>query len=215
MKSLLCVALILTSSAASAQLAPGQSGSSSLHTFNGSVAWDTLIFFSNCYVSSERSKALQLVSTPAGSLEEAKTYKKLFSKPDQGCLGDVSALSVPWQFVRGSVAESFYRKKIPVPAELAVTTPMLPENTKNLSDIATCFVGRNTADARQLVEMTYPGSKQESQAVTNIMPQMAECLPPNLPKAPQFDTMLIRFRVAEALWKLGMVATDSAIRTAR
>ena len=202
------LALVAVPSAANAQLAPGRSGISTQQTFGGQMAWDVLVEFGNCYASREQAKALELVSTPAGSLEEAKIYKRLFRKADQGCLGDISSLSVPWQFVRGAVAEGFYQKRIQVPASLTVTTPMLPENALTLSDIATCYVARNPDPARVLVETTRPGTKKEFEAVSALMPGMAECLPANLPKAPQFDTMLIRFRIAEALWRLGMVRSD-------
>jgi hypothetical protein len=205
MRILLCIALLVSSSVASAQLAPGQSGHSSHQTFTGSVAWDALAYFGSCYASREQKKALDLVSTAPGSLEEAKTYKRLFTKPNVSCLRDLSSLSVPWQYVRGSVAEGFYQKGIPVPANLAVTTPMLPEKAVTLSDVAICYVGRHPDAAKTLIETTAPGSKKESQAIDALMPRMAECLPSNLPEAPQFDTMLIRFRIAEALWRLGMV----------
>jgi hypothetical protein len=209
MRAVLCIAMLASSSVATAQIAPGQSGHSSQRYFSGQVAWDTLTEFGNCYASREREQALQLVSTPPGSLDEAKTYKRLFRKADQGCLGDVSSLSVPWQFVRGAVAEGFFQKRIPVPANLATTVPMLPENTKSLSDVALCYVARHPEQARALVETTRPGTKKESEAISAMMDGMAECLPPNLPEAPQFDTMLIRFRIAEALWRRGMVRSES------
>jgi hypothetical protein len=205
MRAILCVAMIALSSAAAAQLAPGRSGMSSQQTITGQIVWTELASFGACYASSEREKALKLVSTPAGTIHEAKVYKELFRKADQMCLGDLSSMSVPWQFVRGAVAEGFYAKRIPVPANLAASGPMLPENAKSLSDVALCYAGRHPEAARALIESTRPGTKKESEAIDAMMPELANCLPSNLPKAPEFDTMLIRYRIAEALWRLGMV----------
>ena len=88
----LFLALVLCSSAASAQMAPGRSGTSSQVTITGQQAWNELADFGECYASSEQANALKLVSTPAGTIDEAKVYKALFQSPDQGCLGDISSM---------------------------------------------------------------------------------------------------------------------------
>jgi hypothetical protein len=206
---ILLMTLVLYSSASSAQIAPGRSGSSSMYTITGQQAWNELADFGTCYASSEREKALKLVSTPAGTIEEAKVYKALFKSADQGCLGDLSSMSVPWQYVRGAVAEGFYAKRIPVPANLAISSPMAREKVKNISDMATCYVGSHADQARALIEATRPGSKKESAALEVMFPDLVACIPPNPANSPQFDPMIVRFRIAEALWRLGMVKGQS------
>ena len=70
-----------------------------------------------------RTGTFALIATDPGSLEEAKTYKKLFSKPYQSCLGDVTQFNVSHTLVRGAIAEGLYRKKIPLPTALIVPAP--------------------------------------------------------------------------------------------
>jgi len=201
----LFLALVLCSSAAPAQMAPGRSGTSSQVTITGQQAWNELADFGECYASSEQANALKLVSTPAGTIDEAKVYKALFQSPDQGCLGDISSMSVPWQYVRGAVAEGFYTKRIPVPANLAVATPMAREKVTNLSEMALCYAGGHAAGARSLIENTRPGSKQQEKAIDAMLQDLVACIPPNPANNPQFDPMIVRYRIAEALWRLGMV----------
>lgn len=207
---LTALSAVTISSAASAQLAPGRSGSSSQYTFTGPQAWNDLASFGACYASYERESALKLVSTEAGTIEEAKTYKQLFKMPDQRCLGDLSSLTVPWQYVRGAVAEGFYTKRIPVPANLAVTAPPVREKVKNMSDMAVCYVGAHPDKARALIEGTRPGSKQSNAALEAMIPDLVACIPPNPAHTPQFDFMIVRYRIAEALWRLGMVRSRSS-----
>ena len=72
--------LIALPSAAMAQIAPGQSGISTEHTYEGRGALDDLASFGQCFASNQTKDAIRLVSTPPGSVDEAKVYKALFSK---------------------------------------------------------------------------------------------------------------------------------------
>ena len=210
MKHALFLALIILSSAASGQVAPGRSGTSSQTTISGQQVWNELATFGACYASQQQADALKLVGTPAGTVEEAKVYKQLFTSADQGCLGDISSMSVPWQYVRGAVAEGFYVKRIPVPANLAVTTPMPREKVQNFSDMAVCYVRAHADKSRALIEGTRPGSKKEREALQAMMPDLIACTPPNPANNPQFDPLIVRYRIAEALWRLGMVKSQSS-----
>ena len=209
MKRFLVMTLVLASSPSSAQVAPGRSGTSSAYTITGQQVWNELASFGSCYASSEQENALKLVSTPAGTIEEAKVYKALFTSADQGCLGDLSSMSVPWQYVRGAVAEGFYVKRIPVPANLAVSVAVPREDVKNFSDMAVCYVGAHSDKARALIEGTRPGSKSETAALEAMLPDLIACTPPNPANSPQFDPLIVRYRIAEALWRMGMVKSQS------
>jgi len=166
---------------------------------------DTLSDYGKCYASTERKDALKLVATRPGSVEEAQTYKQLFQKPYQSCLGSVTTLRVWHLMVRGAIAEGLYKKKIPVPANLAVAAAPAGEQVRNISDAAVCYAAAHRGEAQSLVDSTRPGTKEEYGAVSALFPGFAECIPATARKSMQLDTTLVRFRIAEALWRLGMV----------
>jgi hypothetical protein len=198
------VALLAAPSAASAQLGTGKSGVSSEYRFSGRGAYDELNAFGECFATKQTKDALRLVGTEAGSADEARVYKALFSK-EQFCLGSLSGLSVPWQFVRGAVGEGFYARRVPVPANLALPRDLAPAKVQSVMDAATCYVGQHPADARALIETTKPATKEEMAAFDAHWAEFEACLPANMPKGYKFDTLLLRYRIAEALWRQGWV----------
>jgi hypothetical protein len=42
-----------------------------------------------------------------------------------------------------------------------------------------------------------------------MLPDLIACIPPNPANNPQFDPMIVRYRIAEAMWRLGMVKGQS------
>jgi hypothetical protein len=197
-------ALIAIPSMAAAQIAPGQSGISTEQTYSGRGAFDDLNAFGECFAAKQTKDATRLVSTPAGSVEEARVYKELFSK-EQACLGDLNWLSVPWQYVRGAVGEGFYARAVAVPQQLALPRDLPPEKVQSVMDAATCYAGKHPEDARALVEKTKPETKEESAVLDAHWADLEACLPPNMPAGYKFDTVLLRYRIAEALWREGWV----------
>jgi hypothetical protein len=192
-------------SAATAQYDPGsRMSTSTTRNLGQKEAWDSLIVFGSCYASSQRVKAYRFVATEPGTADEARAYKALFSRSDEPCLGDVSEMSVNYQFVRGAIAEGLYLKRIPVPANLAAR-PIARESVQSVLQTAICYASQNPAEARWLIENTSPSSKKEDEAITRLHPRFVACLPPNLPASFSIDPTLLRFRIAEAMWKLGMV----------
>jgi hypothetical protein len=180
------------------------SGISTERTYAGRGAYDDLNAFGQCYASKQTKDALKLLGTEAGSVDEARVYKVLFSK-DQFCLGDLSGLGVPWKFVRGAIAEGMYARKMPVPSPMGAPRSMTREQVRSVMDAAICYADRHPAAARSLVETTKPGTKEESVAIDALESDFTACLPPNIPQKVQIDTILLRYRIAEAMWRLGMV----------
>ena len=72
--------LIAVPSVAVAQIAPGQSGISTEQTYSGRGAFDDLNAFGECFAAKQTKDATRLVSTPAGSVEEARVYKELIQQ---------------------------------------------------------------------------------------------------------------------------------------
>jgi hypothetical protein len=197
--------LVAIPNGALAQTAPGRSGQSTERTIiGGRQIWDDLNEFGVCFATQQTKDAIRLVTPEAGSADEARVYKALFSK-ETPCLGDLAGLTVPWQLVRGSVGEGFYKKGVPLPPNLAFPRDLPPDKVKSVMDAATCYAGRHTADARALIERTKPDSKEQEAAFDAHWQDFVACLPANMPKGFKFDTLLLRYRIAEALWRMGWV----------
>jgi len=201
-----CIAFLAAGSSASAQFAPGngQSGTSTERTYTGRAVFDDLSDFGGCFAAEQTKDALKLVGTQPGSGDEARVYKELFSK-DQACLRGLNWLSVTWQYVRGSVGEGFYSRKVSLPSAFAAPHSLPPNKVQSVMDAAICYADKHTAEARALIETTKPETKEESAAIHALWPNFEACLPPNIPAGYKFDPHLIRYRIAEALWRLGWV----------
>jgi len=198
------VALIALPSAAAAQITGGHSGISTEYSFSGRQAYDDLNAFGGCFATKQPKDALRLLATPAGSADEARVYKELFSK-EQFCLGDLSGLSVPWQYVRGAVAEGFFDRKVPLASNYAVPASLPADKVQSVMDAAVCYAGSHPADAHKLIETTKPATPQEAAAFDALWKDFEACLPSNMPAGFKFDTVLLRYRIAEALWRQGQV----------
>jgi hypothetical protein len=181
-----------------------RSGTTTQGYIRGQEVWSSLGDFGRCYAASERKDALRLVATRPGSVEEAQTYKELFGKSDQSCLGSITELRVSYLMVRGAIAEGLYKKKVLVPQELAVAAAPSVDQVRSMSDAALCYVGSHSDEARSLVNGTEPGSNKEFAAMTALFPAFAACVPPAAREKMRVEATLIRFRIAEAMWKLGM-----------
>jgi hypothetical protein len=175
--------------------------------FSGSEVWLEVGSFGTCYAASSKKNALELIATEPGSKEEAQTYAKLFRKPYQSCLGSVVELRAPHSFVRGAIAEGLFKKEIPLPLELKLTAPE-PAAVRNLSGAARCYVASHAERAREIIANTRPGTRGEHDAIVAIMPEFQKCVP----EGANFDAAvtLIRFRLAEALYRTGAGASAKA-----
>lgn len=171
-----------------------------------SEVWPILATYGSCYAGQNKTDAFELLATEPGSVEEVKTYKKLFSKPYQSCLGEVTNLSLPYTMVRGAIAEGLYKKRVPIPASLVVTPPASGARIKNLAEAARCFTASHRAEVARLIATTKVGSKEEAAAVDAIMPQFAECIPAGARQLSVASTQ-VRYRLVEALLRL---PTDAA-----
>jgi hypothetical protein len=201
-----CIALLASSSSAAAQFAPGngQSGTSTERIYTGRQVYDDLSDFGGCFATRQSKDALKLLGTQPGSTDEARVYKELFSK-DQPCLTDLNGLSVQWQYVRGAVGEGFYARKVALPPAYAAPHSLPPQKVQSVMDAAICYADKNAPEARSLIETTKPETKEESAAIDALWPHFEACLPPNIPAGYKFDQHLLRYRIAEALWRLGWV----------
>lgn len=198
MKSTIGVAagLGLLASAASAQISHGASGTSTMHYLSNEESLKEVVGFGDCYAKENPEKALRLIATPPASREEAVTYKSLFRKSYQTCLGDVSRLSADLALIRGAIAQGLYKRKVPMPAALMQGIPSVAQ-VRNVSDAARCYVASHAKEARRVVDETKLGSRREHDEVVKLMPDFFKCVPEGA--RVQFTATLVRLRLAEAL----------------
>lgn len=189
---------------AAAQLGTSRSGSTSSHTFTASEqqSWRALLKFGDCYAKDYSRGALRLIATEPGSRDEATVYRSLFGKDNVSCLGTMSRMTAPIAMIRGVIAEGLYQRNVAMPPEMRLAAPALPE-VRNLSGAARCYVGSNVREARTLLA-TKPGSREEYDAVEMLIPAFEKCVPEGARL--DFSPTLIRFRIAEALFRLGATA---------
>jgi hypothetical protein len=184
---------------ASAQLGVGRSGTSTESRFGSEVAMEALTRFGRCYAATVPKSAFALVGTVPGTADEAKVYRRLFSGESTPCLGSITELRVPPQFVRGAIAEGLYREHVPLPPALRLVATG-PAEVRDLSGAARCYVSQQPTEAHALLR-TNPASQAEYEAVKGLMPAFASCLPGGVQA--NFPATMIRYRIAEALYRTG------------
>jgi hypothetical protein len=182
--------------AASAQIADGRSGSSTMRYLSSEESMVALVEFGRCYAKQETPKALRLIATEPSSREEAQTYIALFRKANQICLGDVSEMASDLPLVRGAIAEGLYRNAIALPAALTQTAPA-PAEVRNLAGAARCYTASHRDEVSKLLAETRAGSRKEFDRISAMMPGLSKCVPGGAKF--NFSTTVIRFRLAEAL----------------
>ena len=183
---------------ASAQIASGFSGSSSTTDMGAEEAWQTLRAFGTCYASRYLPDALALIATEPASRAEAETYRRLFRRDNQYCLGDGTELRMSVTMVRGAIAEGLYRNGAALPPALAQSVPASGVPIRTLSEAARCYVATHRDRARALVGETAPASRQELAALDRMAPDFFRCVPATA-RGRQFNATQIRYRLAEAL----------------
>lgn len=186
---------------ASAQIAPGVSGSSSLSYFDNDEAMRTLRVFGTCYAERHPEETLAFMSTEPASQAEANLYRRMFSRDNQNCLGENTELRVPVALVRGALVEGLYRNGTALPADLALSPPPPGTPIRTLSEAARCYTAGHRDQVRTLIEQTQPGSRQELAILTEMAPDFFRCVP-DTARGRRFDSAQIRYRLVEALYRM-------------
>jgi hypothetical protein len=203
----LCALLAVTGAQPiAAQLSHGASGSSTMSYLSNEEGLQEVVGFGECYAKYQPEKALKLIATRPASREEALTYKSLFHKHYQSCLGDVTRLSADLALIRGAIAQGLYKRRVPVPAALMQAVPSVAQ-VRNVSDAARCYVASHAEEARRVVDETKVGSRKEHDAVVKLMPDFFKCVPDGA--RVQFTATLVRLRLAEALLRTAPPATPA------
>ena len=182
---------------ASAQLAPGRSGFTTIQS-SDDQALREVAGFGRCFASSRRADSLSLIATEPGSREEAEAFRRLIFVEDQICLATGSRLGAPVIYVRGAIAEGLLRSGQPLPASHQLPIPAVSE-VRTLSDLTRCYAAAHREQVRALLA-TRPGSRQESEAVSAMAGEFGTCMPARADL--RYDATQVRYRLTEALLRL-------------
>lgn len=199
------VAAVLIAGAAGeavlAQLSPGYSGTSStIVTNDNEEALRTLTAFATCYARTHSADAFALLATDPHSVAEAETYRRLFRRDNQACLGEGTELSVPVTFVRGAIAEGLLERGTAVPAALVRAAPAAGAEIRKYTEAARCYAANHGAEIRALLA-TSPGGRREFDALRPLADDFFRCMPAGGQNR-RFNATHLRYMLAEALLRL-------------
>lgn len=195
---------------AAAQIAPGQSGSSSTMVFedNGEY-WRTLVAFGNCYAGNNAERAFSLLATEPGSGDEHETYRRLFARGTNSCLHGTMLLNVTRAMVRGAIAEGLYRRRSAIPDHLLQPPLASDAPARTLSEAARCYAAKHRAEVETLLAESRAGSRREFELLSAMADGFFRCLPETA-RGRSFDPTLLRYRLVEALLRLPAADTAGA-----
>ncbi len=200
--SLVGATALMTPQAGIAQIAPGYSGTSSgaIEFADTEEALRMLSAFGNCYARHSSVQAFELLGTDPGSRAEAETYRRLFRRDSQNCLGEGTELSAPVAFVRGAIAEGLLERGTPLPASLVLAAPASGVEVRRFSEAARCHAAAHGAEIRTVLA-TPPGSQREMAALRPLVDGFFRCLPASAQNR-RFGATQLRYLLAEALLRL-------------
>jgi hypothetical protein len=198
---------LMTAQPGMAQIAPGYSGRSDggVEYMDTEEAMRTLSAFGNCYARLSTARAFELLGTDPGSRAEAETYRRLFRRDTQNCLGEGTELSMPVAFVRGAIAEGLLERGIALPANLVLAAPAPGVEVRRLSEAARCHAVAHGAEIRAMLA-TPPGGQREMAALRPMVEGFFRCLPASA-RNRRLGASQLRYLLAEALLRLPAAAT--------
>jgi len=199
---LLVFAGLCLGSAAGAQLAPGQSGFSGVRQLPQSEAWFGIRQMGVCLVQTRREQARSLLEAAPGSPEAAGALNAMIGR-ETSCLRNASRIRFRSDFLRGAIAEAFYKRdfRSPPPAVDSAQLRMEPDGSYSLADFADCFAARRPDAVHRLLTTTRLGDNDEVEAMSAMVPEFMTCLPPGTGSEVNFTAQTTRTALAEAMYR--------------
>jgi hypothetical protein len=202
LKGLTALALLGCGGVASAQLAPGCSGSSGAPiSATEEEYWFFMRELGGCLAKTKRAQSTAFMQTKIGTPEEKWAFDALISRRgNNSCMRNMVSASMLRAHVRGSVAEGLYETapqaapNAPVPQGLSA-----PATIRSIHDFADCYVAGNYTSARDLLTDTRLASKEENRRVQELASGFGACLPQG--REIRIVPTDIRMALAEALYR--------------
>ncbi len=192
------MALASLSAPATAQLAPGISGSSSApQTASEKEYWYLVRSMGDCLATNKTEDAEAFLASSIGSRAEGAAFKKLFGRSRNMCLGNFVNASFQRAHVRGSVAEGLYRREESNLPDTWRPTVEKPAAIGSIHDFAKCYVADNFAETRAFLRETKLTTGEETQYIERMAPSFAACLPN---RKVTLKAINVRMALAEAMY---------------
>jgi hypothetical protein len=195
------LAALFLSGAAAAQTPQGRSGMSTGDTLSNMNAYRELRAFGICFVRTQRTAALAIISADQGSREEDRAMNRyVFGEHDSSCMGNGDRSVLSTIFVRGTIAEGLLLSG-GVPPNLLLPAPA-PQDVRDLAGAGRCYAAGHDSEIRAVLA-TQPGSPQETAAVGAIWNDFRPCL---ARFRIRLNAIWIRYILAEGLLRLAPAA---------
>ena len=201
---------VMVAAPASAQIAPGYSGSSDggVDYMGNEEVWQALRVFGTCYARVNAPHALELIATEPGTQAERNAVRRAIRDP-QNCFGYVSRVRAPYATLRGAVAEGLWRRRVAIPTALRQAPPAPGAESRNLYEAARCVAATQGDQIRGLLA-TSMGSRGEREAAGALLSgPFRRCVPSEVGTL-TMSPMSIRYLLAEALLRLPSSASAEA-----
>ena len=197
--------------AASAQIAPSMSGSSSLQYIEDGEAWRTIVGFGSCFARRYPDDVVALLATDPGSPSENELFRTTIVRRAAVCLSGGDRVRMPRWIIRGAVLEGLYRIRGEVPASLTVSAPPAPGTADSLRSAAFCYAASHPQQVRSLLEDTRAGSRDEYESLSSMAEEFFGCFAAGA-GAQNVTATAIRYRLVEAALRLPRTGTPAANR---
>jgi hypothetical protein len=197
--------------AASAQIAPSMSGSSSTRIIDDSESWRTIVGFGSCFARRYPNDVVALLATDPGSPSENELFREVISRRAAVCLSGGDRVRMPRWIIRGAIIEGLYRSRAAVPANLTVSETPAPGTASSLTSAAFCYAARHPEQVRSLLQDTRAGSRDEYESLTTMAEEFFGCYAAGA-GAQQLDPTMIRYRLVEAALRLPQASPVAATR---
>jgi hypothetical protein len=204
-------AAALVAPAASAQISPSMSGSSSLQYMDDGEAWRTIVGFGSCFARRYPNDVVALLAVDPGSAEENELFSRVISRRAAVCLSGGDRVRMPRWIIRGAVLEGLYRSRGEVPVNLMVSAPPAAGTATSLSGAAFCYAALHPQQVRTLLEDTRAGSRDEYESLSTMAEAFFGCFDKSA-GAQNLPATAIRYRLVEAALRLPRTATSAAPR---
>ena len=187
---------------ASAQIAPGYSGSSDGGTvyMGNEEIWQALRVFGSCYARLSTAHALELLGNEPGTQGERDAVRRAIRDP-QNCFGYVSRVRAPYAWLRGAVAEGLWKRRVAIPTTLLRGAPARGTESRNIHDSARCVAAAHGDQVRALLATSIGSRGERETAEALLSGPFMRCVPPEV-GALILSPLMVRYMLAEALLRL-------------
>ena len=186
---------------AAAQLSSGISGQSSAPVQGvPKDYWIMIRKLGLCTADRKPELSHAFLATEPGTSEEKAAFDALFNKRGNMCMGRYASGTLLIAHFRGSLAEAFVQMADDEHRAAVLAGPLpAPEIVGSLKQFAQCYLAARPSESWVLLRDTKVGFGEELEAMRELAPGFAECLPSD--REVSLSPVAIRMSLAEAMYQ--------------